>query len=229
MTFDGTRSEAKKGTVTSWHWEFGDGATAEGAQTTHTFSDSGTYRVKLRVGSDCDEWATCEQLVHVWPMWLGELNDTDAVLIEAETLTEEGGGTSQRLAGRVNASGEAVSYWHKDIGHWLEWQVDLPQAGLYAIVLKYATASVDTVRDCRIDGDFSSEAWQRLTFPSTGGWSSTADNWAWLPLRDGQGAPLPVQLSQGQHRLRMSNVAGGMALDCILIVPVAKLGVIPIK
>lgn len=219
VSFDGTRSKAKKGKVISWSWDFGDGSKAQGAQASHSFADSGTYRVKLQVGSDRDEWATCEQLVHVWPAWLRGLKDTDAVLIEAETFTGEGGGTSQTLDGRVNASGQAVSYWHKDIGHWLEWRAQIAKAGSYGIVLKYATASPEAVRDCRIDGQSPSEAWQRLTFANTGGWSSTADNWMWLPLRDAQGAPLQVQLSQGQHTLRMSNLAGGMALDCILIVP----------
>ncbi|MBT4816226.1 MAG: PKD domain-containing protein [Lentisphaerae bacterium] len=227
MAFDGARSRAKQGTITSWHWDFGDGATANVARASHTFADDGTYGVKLKVGSDCGEWATCEQSIHVWPAWLRGLGDTPAALIEAETFTEEGGGTSKTLDNRENASGQAVSYWHKDIGHWLEWKAEIVKTGSYGIVLKYATASPEATRDCRIDGDFPSAAWERAVLPTTGGWSSTVDNWSWSLLKDSQGAPLQAELTKGQHVLRMSNLGGGLAVDCILIVPVEEFSAVP--
>jgi PKD repeat protein len=47
--FNGTASSDPDGTVTSYAWDFGDGATATGAQPAHTFATAGTYPVKLTV------------------------------------------------------------------------------------------------------------------------------------------------------------------------------------
>ena len=217
--FDGTASRATKGKVTQWLWTFGDGTQGQGATQRHTFAKPGTYYVQLKVGSDGGEWATMEKSVHVRPKWLSAILKAGAVLVEAEAFTGEGGGHCQKLSNRANASGLAISYWHKDVGHWLEWRIAIPKAGRRCIVLKYATGSPQAVRDCRIDGKFPGEGWKRMTFPDTGGWSSGADNWNWQALRDGNGAVLEVELAAGEHTLRMSNLEGGMALDCILLAP----------
>ena len=47
--FNGTASSDPDGTITSYAWDFGDGATATGAQPMHTFAAAGTYPVKLTV------------------------------------------------------------------------------------------------------------------------------------------------------------------------------------
>jgi PKD repeat protein len=47
--FDGTDSADPDGTSLSFSWTFGDGATATGAQPTHSFSEAGTYNVELTV------------------------------------------------------------------------------------------------------------------------------------------------------------------------------------
>src|SRR5918992_1608523 len=53
VTFDGTGSSVDgAGSVSSFEWDFGDGATASGASPTHRFAQSGTYEVTLRVTSD---------------------------------------------------------------------------------------------------------------------------------------------------------------------------------
>lgn len=48
-TFDAGSSTDSDGTVESWSWEFGDGATAEGAAVTHTYASAGTKTVQLTV------------------------------------------------------------------------------------------------------------------------------------------------------------------------------------
>ena len=49
VTFDGSGSYAKKGTLVSYEWVFGDGGTGSGMITTHTYSSAGTYTAALTV------------------------------------------------------------------------------------------------------------------------------------------------------------------------------------
>ncbi|UCH94401.1 MAG: PKD domain-containing protein [Candidatus Aminicenantes bacterium] len=49
VTFDGSGSYAKKGTLVSYEWNFGDGGTASGMIVTHTYSSAGTYTATLTV------------------------------------------------------------------------------------------------------------------------------------------------------------------------------------
>jgi PKD repeat protein len=50
VAFDGTKSTAPRGqSITSYAWNFGDGATGTGATPTHTYSKAGTFSVSLAV------------------------------------------------------------------------------------------------------------------------------------------------------------------------------------
>lgn len=50
VSFDGSGSTAaNKGTIVSYWWNFGDGGSATGAQTTHTFTTAGTYAAVLTI------------------------------------------------------------------------------------------------------------------------------------------------------------------------------------
>ncbi len=57
-SFDGSDSQDGDGTITAYEWDLGDGTTATGALTSHTYSAAGTYTVKLTVTDD--EGATAE-------------------------------------------------------------------------------------------------------------------------------------------------------------------------
>jgi len=52
LTFDGARSTDVDGEITSWHWDFGDGESAEGPVVEHVFAAPGTYEVRLTVSDD---------------------------------------------------------------------------------------------------------------------------------------------------------------------------------
>ena len=49
VTFDGSASTTPNGTVTSWAWSFGDGASGTGPVTSHVYSTPGTYTASLTV------------------------------------------------------------------------------------------------------------------------------------------------------------------------------------
>jgi cyanophycinase-like exopeptidase len=49
VTFDGSGSTAKKATIVSYEWDFGDGDTASGMIVTHAYSSEGTYSAVLTV------------------------------------------------------------------------------------------------------------------------------------------------------------------------------------
>jgi PKD repeat protein len=58
VTFNGSGSSDPDGTIASYAWNFGDGATASGVSVTHAFSSSGTYAVTLTVTDNKGSTAT---------------------------------------------------------------------------------------------------------------------------------------------------------------------------
>jgi PKD repeat protein len=52
LAFDGSGSSDPDGSVSSWQWNFGDGATAAGQSASHTWSAAGVYMVTLTVTDD---------------------------------------------------------------------------------------------------------------------------------------------------------------------------------
>lgn len=65
VTFDATGSQDSDGQLTAYTWDFGDGASASGAQVSHTFNQDGTYVVVLTVTNDDGEMATARQTITV--------------------------------------------------------------------------------------------------------------------------------------------------------------------
>lgn len=52
VAFDGTASTDADGTIASYAWTFGDGASASGATASHTYTTAGTYTAQLTVGDN---------------------------------------------------------------------------------------------------------------------------------------------------------------------------------
>ena len=52
VSVDGSGSSDTDGSVKTWAWVFGDGATGTGKTTSHDYTKSGTYTVKLTVTDD---------------------------------------------------------------------------------------------------------------------------------------------------------------------------------
>jgi PKD repeat protein len=58
ITLDGSCSRAAEGTIVRYKWDFGDGETAVGAIVTHTYQQTGRFRVTLTVNDDSGNQAT---------------------------------------------------------------------------------------------------------------------------------------------------------------------------
>jgi PKD repeat protein len=54
--------------IVSYRWNFGDGGTASGSTTTHTYAQEGTYSVVLRVTDDVGQVGTLSKEVTVCPL-----------------------------------------------------------------------------------------------------------------------------------------------------------------
>ncbi len=63
-SFDATASKDSDGTISSYAWNFGDGATDSGAKVTHTYAAAGTYTVTLTVTDNNNAPGTAQQTVN---------------------------------------------------------------------------------------------------------------------------------------------------------------------
>ncbi|HKM18109.1 MAG: hypothetical protein GX228_03120 [Firmicutes bacterium] len=85
---------------------------------------------------------------------------------------------------RGYAANTAFSHWNWN-GHWLKWKLDVPQAGEYALVLRYATKedSQYTKRALTIDGEQVLPG--PIELPGTGGFagSGAVDQWGYQVVR----------------------------------------------
>jgi len=67
VTFDASSSYDPDGTIVSYEWDFGDGATASGVVVTHVYSAAGSYTVTLTVTDDAGAANSTSVLITVLP------------------------------------------------------------------------------------------------------------------------------------------------------------------
>jgi len=153
------------------------------------------------------------------PDWMKGEAGKRVIVVQAEDFTAEGAGECQKRDDRNGIMGRIITYWHEDIGHWLEWRVDVPETGLYFVRFRYATDCHKTRRDLLIDGKGPAPQAADMAFPRTGGFGGLASHWKFQRLLGEDGKEIPIRLAKGRHTLRMSNLADGLALDFIALAP----------
>lgn len=219
IAFDAAGSWAGSGRIRRWWWDFGDGSTGEGAQVSHRYVQPGLYQVTLRLETDQGAGGRLTKPVQVNPVWVEKARANGGIWLEAENFSREGDGKCRVISGRINASGDIISYWDKDLGHWLEWDVQVETAGEYVIAMRYASGATEAWRDCLINGKQPGPEWEKMRFPGTGGYSLQADNWTWRLLPGDKSAVRTCRLDAGLNTLRLINRGGGMGLDAVLLAP----------
>jgi gliding motility-associated-like protein len=91
--------------ITSYYWEFSDGATYNVKNPSHTFADTGRYTIKLVVnrGQDCSDSATTS--IRIYPGFFTGFTHTGVCVNKTTTFTD----TSSTRYGTVNS-------WRWDFG-----------------------------------------------------------------------------------------------------------------
>jgi len=215
VVFDAGSSSVPRGKASRWAWDFGDGKTGKGKSTTHRYAKGGRYTAKLTMTTS-DQTDTTTVALKLPPLQLVTTSGQNTLTIEAENFAAQGGGEVKTPTGRINASGAIITGWHADIGHWLEWAFTAPRPGTYHLIFKYATDSADARRELLFNGASPAPACRSISFPRTGGFCTSRDDWEYLPL--GADKPVALVLKAGENHIRMVNLQDGLALDQLLLV-----------
>ncbi|HIW73291.1 MAG TPA: extracellular solute-binding protein [Firmicutes bacterium] len=92
-------------------------------------------------------------------------------------------------------------------GQWIEWTVEVPQAGFYALGLKFRQNLVSgmfTTRSLSINGEVPFEEMAALEFSYSGKWQGRV-------LSDEEGEPYQFYLREGENTIRLQVAAGRAA------------------
>jgi len=200
--------------VTDITWELPRGGSLHGSRLRMPVEWIESFKVRVvardREGSE----SVAEMRVHPPPPHLRLAKD--AILIQAENFTSQGGGRVL-VANRSDNYGKMITVWHRRRNHWLEWEFKIDRPGFYEIYARYGS-SVTPRRQLLIDGEVPHKAYEEIALAGTGGYGVRPRDWRSVGLGP------PVRLATGVHRLRMINRHGeqrdGMALDYLLLVPV---------
>ncbi len=144
------------------------------------------------------------------PVRLASKPVRNGVRVEAETIAGQGGGEVHVRDDKKGVVGKAISHWD-DSGHWLEWQIAVPRAGKYRLLVRYSSPQPAS-RKLSVDGkDLGG-----LRFPGSGGFGSAPDEW------DHAQGPV-LDLAAGTHTIRLENTDGkGLNLDYLLLQPTGQ-------
>lgn len=134
--------------------------------------------------------------------------------VQAHEFSAQDGGEVHVRDDKVGDVERSISHWD-DVGHSLEYTLQVPQAGRYMLAVRYCTPSA-VEREVQVNDG----APFRQGFAATGGFSSGSNDWAHALLqRPGEERPLVLELSAGEVTVRMTNVDGqGMNLDYVVLV-----------
>lgn len=138
-----------------------------------------------------------------------------AVKLEAEAFTASGGGTPSRYTNRPFLSGGVgLGAWTLP-GMWVQWRLQVPQAGRYRLLARSATHEPFAERLVAVDGKPLGGGYRVLRVATTGGYGAEPAQWGLVDLTAGQ----TLSLSAGEHTLQMTCVSGLLNLDYLVLAP----------
>lgn len=152
----------------------------------------------------------------------GVLANDVMVIIEAENFIKEENGYLSKALGRPEASGNNCIIGWNNKGHAVEWEIEIPESALYKVVLRHANGRKwTTFRDFKIDNQYPAQAFEKIAFTQSGGFSKEENNWQNYTVVDEKQRPVLIQINKGKHSIRMTNLGGMLGddgatnLDCI--------------
>jgi len=157
------------------------------------------------------------------PTQVERIADADApegMLIEAENFSNATGTPPQVEPGsHHDTHGGSCVYSFLGDGSTLEWEVDVPEDGLYDLYLRISCGDVGAWRAITIDGE-TPEGLGLVELPGTGGWGHADGEW-WIVRVTGGDADAPsLELTEGTHALRMKGLlTTHLNIDYLLVVP----------
>ena len=152
------------------------------------------------------------------PEWLTKLSEKDRIVIQAEDFSAQGGGEVQIKDDRHATWGKMITYWHQDVGHWLEWKFTVAENARYQVLFRYASSSEKPMRKFELDGKLPHPAAAAIEFKPTGGFGNNPLDWQFRTLTDQEGNDIVVSLDAGEHTIRMTNLGDGLGMDFIVLV-----------
>lgn len=154
----------------------------------------------------------------VKPDWMNQTPAERMIVIQAEDFVAQGEGLAEVVADRHAVWGTAVTKWHADLGHWIEWKFTVPEDARYRLIFRYGTDSENARRKVEIDGTVPLDCAADVAFARTGGYGNNPGDWKYLTLQDAAGKEALLPLRAGEHTLRMTNLGDGLALDFVTLV-----------
>lgn len=127
------------------------------------------------------------------------------IVVQAEDYTGQGNGGVSLSTTKHGMDGTAFYCWDNP-GHWLEYTVDIPEDGAYALTMRVCMKE-PAERALLVDGAYPDEVFRCFLLDPTGGFSNGADDWGDRRL------PKLLSLRKGKHILRFINVRNSANLD----------------
>src|SRR5574344_1985843 len=128
---------------------------------------------------------------------------SDSVLIPTSDRIDAATEPSSPSKIRLNTIGGNWTW--KLPGQWIEWNVDVPEDGLYKIFIKARQNNqrgMSAVRKISIDGEVPCKEFENVEFPYALKWDQ------FTPTDKESGKPCLVHLTKGTHTIRMESVLG---------------------
>jgi|GEM_PF-1875496 len=116
VTFDASGSSDPDGSIASYSWDFGDGATATGQTVTHSYGATGDYTVTLTVTDDAGATASTSSTITVESSsspWTNQ--DVGSVSASGSTSTSGGTRTVQGAGADIWGSADAFHYVYQQV------------------------------------------------------------------------------------------------------------------
>lgn len=168
VTFNGSGSYDPDGNITSWHWIFGDGTTANGEVVSHTYSSDGDYTVTLNVTDDSGGWDTdsCDVIVDTAPpvtnVTLNGSSGNNGWYISNVTVS---------LNASDSLSGVKTTYYRIDDGNWSEYSQPFILSGEGSHVIEYRSVdnagNNESIKNITVKID-KSNPWLTVNTPKEG-------------------------------------------------------------